>query len=79
MFNHHFRLLGALKDAFPHFSAERVQYLANKVTNKISPLKIDVYAVEVSARPFAPKFDKYYTHLEVKADSTIIYLRITVD
>lgn len=79
MNNQHARLIRAVQDAYPHLNVQRCQYLANKVTNKLSPLKIDMYAVEVSARPFAPKFDKYYTHLEVKADSTIIYLRITVD
>lgn len=79
MADYHQRLIKALKGAFGHLNDNRIAYMANKVTNKLRKLKMDVYAVEVSARPFQPTHGAYYTHTDVNVDGTVIYLRITVD
>ncbi len=71
------RLEAAVRSAFPEFSEGAVTHAANNITNKIRRGHFDCHGIEVSRRPLDD--DGYYTHFEVEASGTTVYVRMTVD
>ena len=76
--NHYPNMLKAVKAAFPGANDFRVGFIANKVTNRLRKLKLDIYEVEIASRPFSP-VPGYFTPFELSLEGQAVFVRVRVD